>query len=335
MNWKRLAICLVLILVLIPLAGCQSAATGSTPAQAPEISMTTAPTAKPTALPPATPTPEPSSTPAPAAFDGERALKDVEYQVSLGPRLPESQAHAQAVDWMVAELEKAGWTAEVQESTQMGHPVRNVVGKWGEGKPWIVLGAHYDSRLVADHDTDPQKRATPVPAANDGASGVAVLLELARALPSNLTAQSRAQQVWVVFFDAEDNGSLEGWDWILGSKAFVAGLSEHPDAAVVIDMIGDADLNIYIEQNSDEALSQEIFAQAQALGYGEQFIAQPKFRMLDDHIPFKDAGIPAVDLIDFDYPYWHTTGDTPDKVSAHSLQAVGETLLTWLSGEAK
>jgi glutaminyl-peptide cyclotransferase len=268
---------------------------------------------------------------APQAFDGQRAMQDVQYQMSLGSRTVGSQAHAQAVDWMVSELEKSGWETQVQESEAMGHPIRNVVAKWGQGRPWIVIGAHYDSRLVADQDPDPAQRTLPVPGANDGASGVAVLLELARTLPGQFESQNQpAPQVWLVFFDAEDNGNLPGWDWILGSRAFVAGLESQPEAAVVVDMIGDKDLNVYQERNSDPELTQQIWAQADALGYSDRIIPQLKYSVLDDHTPFLEAGIPAADMIDFDYPYWHTRQDTADKVSADSLKVIGDTLTAWL-----
>jgi glutaminyl-peptide cyclotransferase len=159
------------------------------------------------------------------------------------------------------------------------------------------------------------------------------LLELGRVLPHRLQepdSQGKFRQFWLVFFDAEDNGRLPGWDWILGSRAFVAGLDGQPDAAVIIDMIGDANLDVYQEKNSDSNLVEQIWTQAAELGYGSLFIPQYQHAILDDHIPFRDAGIPAVDLIDFDYAYWHTTQDTPDKVSADSLQAVGDILLAWL-----
>lgn len=263
-------------------------------------------------------------------FDGRRALEDVAYQVDLGPRLPGSEAHRQAVDWMVSELDTAGWEVEVQETTILEQPVRNVVADWGEGRPWVVIGAHYDSRMIADQDPNTANRQKPVPGANDGASGVAVLLELARVLPLVPADDLAPGRVTLVLFDAEDNGRIEGWDWILGSRAYVASLDEKPDAAVVIDMIGDADLNIYQEQNSDPILTKEIWAEAAGLGYSEQIIAQPKYRILDDHMPFIEAGIPAVDLIDFDYPYWHTLADTTDKISPESLDIVGKTLLAWL-----
>lgn len=264
----------------------------------------------------------------PSGFDGTRAMQDVAYQVNLGDRIPGSPSHAQVVDWIQAQLKDAGWSVEVQQTTMMGHPVLNIVGKHDTqslvGKPWIVLGAHYDTRIYADHDPDPQKRTQYVPGADDGASGVAVLLGLARSLPKDLPLR-----VWLVFFDAEDNGEIPGWDWLLGSKAFVASLTARPDAAVVVDMVGDKDLNIYLEKTSNPSISAAIWAQAARLGY-KQFIPLPKYAMIDDQTPFLQAGIPAVDIIDFDYPYWHTTADTPDKVSAASLQAVGDTLAAWL-----
>jgi Zn-dependent M28 family amino/carboxypeptidase len=137
-------------------------------------------------------------------------------------------------------------------------------------------------------------------------------------------------QIWLVMFDAEDNGHLEGWDWILGSSAFAESLAEVPDGVVVVDMIGDADLQIYLEINSDKNLRTDIWEQAASLGHADVFINEEKFSMLDDHTPFLRLGIPAVDIIDFDYPYWHTLSDTPNKVTADSLQIVGETLLAWL-----
>ena len=266
----------------------------------------------------------------PREIDGEKALQDVESQVALGPRVPQSVAHDQIVNWIQSQLKEAGWSVEVQETQSMGHPIQNVIGKWGEGTPWIILGAHYDSRLAADQDPNQENRSLPVPGANDGASGVAVLLELARALPSHLEKPANAGQIWLVFFDAEDNGDLQGWDWLLGSQAFVDDLKGKPSAAVVIDMIGDKDLNIYQEGNSNSKLVDEIWSQAADLGYSAQFIPKNKYSMIDDHTPFLKAGIPAVDIIDFDYPYWHTRADTPDKVSAQSLKIVGDTLLAWL-----
>ena len=269
-------------------------------------------------------------------FNGERAIRDVVYQVELGARTPGSPAHAQVQEWMVKELLSAGWKVDIQQTEMMGHPIQNIVAMWGEGHPWIILGAHYDSRLTADSDPKPKNWDKPVPGANDGASGVATLLELGRVLPHHLDKKMTKQpgnieQVWLVFFDAEDNGRIPGWDWILGSQAFVQALQEFPDAAVVIDMIGDADLKIFWEKNSDPRITKEIWKIAAKNGYSDYFSEKMKYRILDDHIPFINAGIPAVDIIDFEYPYWHTISDTPDKVSAHSLKVVGDTLLHWLT----
>lgn len=263
-----------------------------------------------------------------AHFDGERAYQDVLTQMAFGPRTPGSTAHDQAVEWMVSKLKKAGWEVEVQELEYQGKPVRNVIAKKGSGNPWIILGAHYDSREIADQDSDSILSSQPVPGANDGASGVAVLMEMARVLPDDL---AKARQIWLVFFDSEDQGDLPGWDWIFGSRAFVDQLNEKPDAMVLLDMIGDADLNIYQEKNSNPELTHQIWDTASKLGYQKNFIAQEKYRMIDDHIPFIEKGIAAVDLIDFDYPYWHTSQDTADKVSAASLEAVGQTLFVWLT----
>jgi glutaminyl-peptide cyclotransferase len=258
------------------------------------------------------------------SFDGSRALADVQTQVAFGPRIPGTDGHTQVRKWMQTELESAGWIVEVQHTERMGHPIYNIIAKRNSETPQIILGAHYDTRMVADNDPDMSKRSEPVPGANDGASGVAVLLELARSLPKDTTP------VWLVFFDTEDNGRIEGWDWILGSRAFVEEIPVRPEAVVIVDMIGDADLNIFLERNSNIGIRTEIWSTAEKLGYSKQFINQERFSMEDDHTPFLEAGIPAVDLIDFDYPYWHTTQDTPDKVSAESLQAVGDTLWHWV-----
>ena len=171
----------------------------------------------------------------------------------------------------------------------------------------------------------------PVPGADDGGSGVAVLLELARVLQVSGTNK----QVWLVFFDAEDNGDLDGWPWLVGSRYFAEHLSITPTAVVIVDMVGDMQQDIYLERNSNQALAGRIWDVAQKLGYGSQFIRQLKWDMVDDHTPFLQKGLPAVDIIDFDYPYWHTVQDTPDKISADSLERVGRTLQVWLESRSQ
>jgi glutaminyl-peptide cyclotransferase len=257
-------------------------------------------------------------------FDEQRAFRDIEYQLSLGPRTIGSEAHTKTIDYIQDELRDESWKVEVQEFNEEGYTIQNVIAKRGKGTPWIILGAHFDSRFFADRDPNIDNRKLPVPGANDGASGVAVLLEIGRALPSRLD-----RQIWLVFFDAEDNGNMTGWDWILGSRAFVANLDGKPDAVVVVDMVGDASQQLYMEANSNKSLKEEIWQQAADLGYN-QFYPRVKHSIIDDHTPFLQAGIPAVDIIDFDYTFWHTTNDTVDKVSAASLDAVGETVLAWM-----
>jgi Zn-dependent M28 family amino/carboxypeptidase len=259
------------------------------------------------------------------AFDGERALASVRKQVSFGPRTPGSSAHARARAWILTELGASGWSAEVQNAARPGGQLFNIVARRDSLPPRILLGAHYDTRLVADRDPDPAQRIEAGPGANDGASGVAVLLELARTLPVS------AESVWLVFFDAEDNGNIEGWDSLLGSRAFAGSMRERPDAVVIVDMVGDADLQIYYESTSDPVLRAAVWRQAERLGLNHELIAEEKHALLDDHTPFLEAGIPAVVIIDFDYPYWHTKQDTVDKVSAQSLAAVGATLWAWIT----
>ena len=267
--------------------------------------------------------------PASASFDGSHALADVQSQLAFGPRVPDTNGHAKIEAWITNQLQSTGWIVDVQQTERMGHPIHNIIAKLNDQSPQIILGAHYDTRMIADNDPDLTKRNQPMPGANDGASGVAVLLELARSLPKDTVP------TWLVFFDTEDNGDIKGWDWILGSRAFAEEVKIKPRAVVVIDMIGDADLNIYLEKNSNVPIRTEIWSTAAKLGYGNQFINKEKYSMEDDHTPFLQAGLPAVDLIDFDYPYWHTTQDTADKVSAQSMQVVGETLWHWVTEQPK
>jgi hypothetical protein len=263
-------------------------------------------------------------------FDGKNALNYLEQQVAFGPRTPGSGGHSQTLKWMQETINNHGWMYEVQTGNILDYPISNVVAKYGNGEPWIIFGAHYDTRILSDQDPILENRITPVPGANDGASGVAILLELIRVIPDDYQGE-----VWVVFFDAEDNGNIEGREWIMGSRMFVQSLTRKPDYMILLDMVGDVDLNIYKERNSDNQLMDEIWSKADLLGYGDYFLDLEKYRMVDDHIPFIQSGIKAVDIIDFDYPYWHTTEDTIDKVSAESLQIVGDTILSWLLDDHK
>ena len=261
----------------------------------------------------------------PGVFRGDRAYKDLEAQLDFGPRHPGSEGHKQIRTWLADQLDQAGWDVEVQEGELQGQPIYNLIATRENAEEYLLLGAHYDTREFADQDPDPELRDEPVPGANDGASGVAVLLELARVLPPGQDPAVR-----LVFFDAEDNGRIQGQDWILGSSYYAGTMDEHPEAVVILDMIGDRELNIFQERTSTDWLREQIWQSAADLGYDRFFLAREKYSILDDHTPFLEAGVPAVDVIDFDYPAWHTTGDTLDKVSQESLQIVGETILRWL-----
>ncbi len=261
----------------------------------------------------------------PKLFDAQRAYQDVVYQVSLGPRTPGSEAHEKAIEYFRNELQKANWEVEVQIVEVNGQTLKNVIARRSDVPPQIILGTHYDSRLMADRDPDPKKQQEPVPGANDGASGTAVLLELGRVLPSN------SVPIWLVFFDGEDQGSIPDWEeWSLGARGFVDAFSLKPRAVVIVDMVGDYNLNIHQEKQSNQRLVNEIWQVARDLGYGQYFLDKRKYSIMDDHVPFLEAGIPAVDIIDIEYRYWHTSYDTPENVSPVSLGIVGSTLQVWL-----
>jgi Zn-dependent M28 family amino/carboxypeptidase len=231
--------------------------------------------------------------------------------------------NTQLGDQILAQLSQNGWLTQTQIFTYHNTLVRNIIGTRGSGAG-IILGAHYDTRRRADRDS--QHPDQPVPGADDGASGVAVLLELSRVLPVSNSGHS----ISLVFFDAEDNGELDGWDWLVGSRYYANILTVTPTAVVILDMIGDMQQDIYLESNSTPALRNSIWTVAKNMGYEPFFIPKVKWNMTDDHTPFLERGWPAVDIIDFDYPYWHTTQDTPDKISSESLTRVGKTLQVWL-----
>jgi len=257
-------------------------------------------------------------------FDGGAAFALAEQQMRFGARVPGSEAHARAGAWIADTLEASGWHVEVESAEYQGVVLSNIVGKLGDSAAGpIVLGAHYDTRPKADRD--PLNPDWPVPGANDGASGVAVLLELARVLPSQLTGQ----EIWLVFFDGEDSGGIDGWEWSAGALAFAAALDKVPEAVVVVDMVGDSDLQLPREGNSDPLLAGQIWSVARQQG-ATAFSDDVGPSIIDDHIPFLNLGIPAVDIIDIDYPYWHTTADTLDKISPTNLEQVGRVLQAWV-----
>ena len=341
-NFRRISTWLVLLGLLLVASGLlisitKPTATDTSPTDAPPTIFISTPTqAYPEDLSTATtvPTsPPPTIFPTPTAtealqFSGDRAYTYVLEQESLGPRPTGTQAGWATGDYIIKQLTALGWAVETNEFMFQGVRGRNIIGKAGQG-PVVIIGAHYDTRPVADHDPDPANREQPILGANDGGSGVAVLLELAHVL----NRDQLGNEVWLAFFDAEDRGRLDGWPFSVGAREMANNLAIRPQAVVVVDMIGDADQNIYYEGNSDPELSAELWTIAANLGYSNYIIPLPKHTIIDDHLPFVEQGIRAVDMIDFDYPYWHTVEDTSDKVSPTSLERVGRTLQTWLEGK--
>ena len=267
---------------------------------------------------------QPSSPPRLKTLDGERALAYANQQCAFGPRPTGSPAIQKTRAWLRETLEAQGWSVREQHGTFRGVEIVNLVATQGAGRP-ILIGAHYDTRPRADRD--PANPEGWILGGNDGASGVAVLLELATVLdvPDNL-------QVQLAFFDAEDHGDIDGWPFSVGAEQFAANPpTPQPEAVVILDMIGDRDLQIYRERNSDPTLTDTLFNIAGKLGYLDNgFYNEPRWTIIDDHLPFIQRGIPAVDLIDFDYPAWHTMNDTCEQISAESLHKVGRVVETWV-----
>jgi hypothetical protein len=272
------------------------------------------------------------------AVDGARALGRVTRQVEAGPRIPGTPGHAAVRDWIASELERLGATVERQRfvDTTLGRPEElvNLIGRFGTARApqtrgALVLCAHYDTRPWADADPDSTKWDEPVPGANDGGSGVAVLLEVAELL----SRRPPPCPVELVFFDGEDQGSrADPSTYSRGARGYAARLADpKPRAAFLFDMVGDRDLAIHPEVQSAERASNlvaQVLEAASATG-ASHFHREPRYRVVDDHVPLLDAGVPAVDIIDFDYPAWHTVGDLPDQVAAESLAEVAR-VAAWL-----
>jgi len=273
---------------------------------------------------------------APPAFDGSSAFSFLEEQCALGPRYPGSPGHAEVQRYIAGKLDEFGAVVTRQPFEAVlstGDTLRlvNIIGSYRPDAPRrILVGAHYDTRPRADRESDPANRNTPILGANDGGSGVAVLLELARLC----SIAEPSVGVDLVFFDGEDYG-LEGriGDYLLGSRRHAKSLgAAHPVAAIVVDMVGERDSRIPIEGYSaaaSPALCARIFGIARSLGI-PNFVQAQGPSIIDDHLPYIQAGVPAIDLIDFDYPYWHTLADTPDKCSGESLAAVGAVLVRYV-----
>jgi hypothetical protein len=266
-----------------------------------------------------------------ASFDGEEAHTLIVEQCALGPRYPGSDGHQAMTAWLTEKLTPLADEVAVQTFSApffgVDTELRNIIASFNlQERERVLLAAHYDTRAIAERDPDPDARATPIPGANDGASGVAVLLELARVM----SERSPAVGVDLVFFDAEDGGNGGGFDdWCVGSDHYARHIGSYcPRYAVVIDMIGDADLAIPVESNSAAAapdVVRRVWDAAERVGARSFDRTRGPF-VFDDHIPLIRAGIPTALVIDFDYAHWHTIEDTPDKCSPESLAEVGAVL---------
>lgn len=270
----------------------------------------------------------------PPPHSGESALADARAQVAMGPRVPGTPAHREARAWIVSRLEEAGGVPAVQAVVDTGFPLPevdtlyNVQARFGPPNgPYLLLGAHYDTRPWADQDPDPVRHDTPVPGGNDGASGVAVLLEVARACAQRPPPLG----VVVAFFDGEDAGrSDRPEDFCRGSRAFVRRLPHpYPLHVIIVDMVGRPDATFHPEGNSQRAVPSLVDRLWSGAGKvrAESFQEGVRHFVYDDHVPFIEAGIPAADIIDLDDPAWHTTGDDADNLDAGTLEEVIRVLL--------
>ena len=268
----------------------------------------------------------------PREFDGGHAFSYVEQQMQFGPRIPNTPAHERAGDWILAQLRTRADSVIVQQWTQQTRAgarlnLRNFLARFRpEVAERVLFLAHWDTRPHADQSQNLGQQRLPVPGANDGASGVAVLLGVADALK----AKPPAVGVDLLFVDGEDYGNFsDSTETLMGSQYFAAHqpAGYPPLYAVLWDMVGDKDLRIGYEGNS-QAFAPEVvdrvWRTAYDLGYGRYFVPQVESTLTDDHVALQKAGIHAIDVVDFNYPYWHTPDDTIDKVSAASLQVVGD-----------
>lgn len=293
------------------------------------------------------------------SFDRARAFSFLVQQCEFGPRVPGSQAHAECLQWLVAQLSGADQLIRqnFRAQTCFGGPYdfTNVLALFGKDKPGVpfLLCAHWDCRPQADEDPDPAKRTLPVMGANDGASGVAVLLEIVQAFKASVPPRP----IIIAFLDAEDSGrsgsDLPYQGFCLGSQYLAAHWpSELPKPAegVLLDLVGGDDqpnprlpprfggndiLDFPMELHSLQAnrpLVERIWTIAQRRGH-RAFIWQQGRAIIDDHVPLIAAGIRVINIIDFPPPEWHTADDTPEHCSPEALYQAGDTLLQFIYGK--
>ena len=273
-------------------------------------------------------------------FDGNLAHRFVEHMVAAGPRVPNTPAHRAIGDWLISELRQRADTVIVQEWVHVTGQhdslhLRNIFARFKPAEASRVLYvSHWDSRPRSDMDPDPAKRNQPTPGANDGGSSTAMLLALA----DELKRQPPAMGVDLLFVDGEDYGAFDGDnapDVLIGAQYFANHMPPgyQPLFAIVWDMVGD-----YTQEFSQEGYSvrnapevvERVWSTARRLGLSRVFKDSDGGATTDDHLPLQRAGLRTIDVIDCcndHYPYWHTTQDTPDKVSPQSLANVGKVAL--------
>jgi hypothetical protein len=274
----------------------------------------------------------------PPRFSGTDAFRFLTAQTEYGPRNPNSPGHRKCLSYLEATLRLSADEVRLQRFTHAGYDgevlrLTNIIASFRPGKKErILLCAHWDTRPRAEHDPDSTRRSDPILGANDGASGVAVLMELATMLQESPPPVG----IDIVLFDGEDYGR-EGDHpmYLLGSHFFAAHRPPDyvPRYGLLLDMVGDADLEILQEETSLKyapGIVDLVWSSAHALGI-HQFVPVRGMEVLDDHIPLNESGIPTANIIDFNYPdashrYWHTHMDTPDKCSPESLEAVGRVI---------
>lgn len=271
-------------------------------------------------------------------FNGEVAYNYLKKQCEFGARVPGSEAHKRCGDYLYAELNKYAdrvvrqpFSLPLRQGESQVAMTNFIANFNSDAQQRILLMAHWDTRPWADQDPDPANWSKPVLGANDGASGVAVLLEIARIM--SITKPSYGVDILLV--DGEDYGEYgDNESWAIGSREFARrkNPSYQPMYGILLDLIGDRDQQIYIESHSyryARGIVDKVWNKAQELGIYE-FIPEVRYEVMDDHVRLLEAGIPCIDIIDFDYPYWHTIQDTPDKCSAQSLENVGRVVLELL-----
>lgn len=287
---------------------------------------------------------EPGAALTPPPVDGERAYQYLKDICAMGPRPAGTPANDALRAKVAAHFKKLGASVVEQPFTgvdpRSGQRVRmtNLVGSWNaERKDRVLVGAHYDTRPFPDEERDPARRNTPFIGANDPASGIALLMELAHHQKDSSTPWG----VDLVLFDGEELVYGADGEYFLGSKEFARRYVESPEgrksgmkyaAGIVVDLIGGKNVQIPQEPHSldfAQRLVHDVWSVAAKLK-ATAFRNRVGRAVLDDHLPLNNGGIPAIDIIDFDYPYWHTADDLPENCSAASLGQVGKVVATWL-----